>query len=82
LAGRIPPELTSRDLVASIYGNAQQSQIPQSGYYLDFSVFQQFSFSAKPQQVYTVAGTYWAVPMITDVTQETIRLCLPFCIGV
>src|ERR1700745_2500961 len=76
--GRIPPELTARALIASIYGSAVQSQIPSTGYYLGFSQFQNFSFSAAPQQVYTVAGTYWAVPMITDVTQETIPLIPPY----
>jgi len=75
--GRIPPELTSRDLIASIYGTAIQSQIPQSGYYLGFSQFQEFSFSEIPQQVYTVAGTYWAVPMVTDTTEEIIPLVPP-----
>jgi hypothetical protein len=75
--GRVPPELSAMDLVASIYGNAVQGLIPQNGYYLNQTGWQQLSLALLPSQVFTIAATYWAVPMITDTTQETIPLVPP-----
>jgi hypothetical protein len=74
----VTPEFTAREQVAAIYGQQQVGQlIPKSGYFLTPGAFQLLTLSQPPNQVYTIAGTYYAVPMVTDTTQETIPLVPP-----
>lgn len=74
----VPPEFTARQQVGAIYGQPQVGQlIPRSGYFLTPGNFQQLTLSQPPNQVYTVAGTYYAVPMVTDVTIDAIPLVPP-----
>ena len=72
----INPALKPRDQVAAVYGNqAVQGLLSASGYFL--SQFQLFTFSSPPDNVYTAAGAYWAVPMVTNTTLEAIPLVPP-----
>jgi hypothetical protein len=72
----INPEFQPRDQVAAIYGNqAVQGLMARSGYFLDG--FQNFVLSAPADQVYTVAGSYYAIPMVTDTTVDVIPLVPP-----
>lgn len=74
----VPPEFTARQQIGAIYGQPQVGQlIPRSGYFLTPGDFQQLTLSQPPNQVYTVAGTYYAVPMVTDTAQDVIPLVPP-----
>lgn len=76
--GSIPPEFNARQQVGAVYGQPQVGQtIPRSGYFLTPGNFQQLTLSQPANQVYTIAGTYYAVPMVTDVTVDAIPLVPP-----
>lgn len=72
----VNPMFSPRDQVAAIFGNQSvQGQFPKSGYFLDG--FQNFVLGAAPTEIYTIAATYWAVPMVTDTTVQVIPLVPP-----
>lgn len=74
----VPPEFTARQQVGAVYGQPQVGQlIPRSGYFLTPGNFQQLTLSQAPNQIYTMAGTYYAVPMVTDLTTTVIPLVPP-----
>jgi hypothetical protein len=74
----VPPQFTARQQIGAVYGQPQVGQlIPSSGYFLTPGGFQQLTLSQPPNQVYTVAATYYAVPMVTDVTEDDIPLVPP-----
>jgi hypothetical protein len=74
----VPPHFDARDQVAALYGNANiAGTVPQSGYFMALSGFQQLVFMNPPTQVNTVAATYYAVPMVTDTTVDVIPLVPP-----
>lgn len=73
----VPPELTAWEIIGSIYGGGIGPSVPYGGYLIVPGQFQELQFSISPQVAYQVAGTYWAVPMVTDFTEETIPLVPP-----
>lgn len=73
----VPPELTARQVLMSIYGGQLGPTIPYGGYLLQPGKFQELIFSVAPQQAYQAAWTYWAAPMVTDTTTETVPLVPP-----
>jgi hypothetical protein len=76
--GSVHPQFTARDQIAAIYGNsAELALIPANGYFLTPGAFQQLNFMAPPDNTYTIAGTYYAVPMITDLATVNIPLVPP-----
>jgi len=75
----VHPALASREIVAGLYGNsAVQSEMSRDRYFLSLGTFQQLNLTMAPDQVFTLAGTYWAVPMVTNVaSQSSIPLVPP-----
>lgn len=74
----VPPHFTARDQVAALYGsNNIVGTVPQTGYFMALAGFQELVFMNKPTQVNTVAATYYAVPMVTDTSEDTIPLVPP-----
>ena len=74
----VSPELTAREQIASLFGDsAVQALVPNSGYFLSPGEFQTLAFSTPPVMDYTAAFTYYAVPMVTDVTVDEIPLVPP-----
>jgi|ERR1019366_6686854 hypothetical protein len=75
----VNPEFTAREQIGAIYGTQAVGQlIPRAGYFMLPGAFQVLQLSQPPQQVYTIAGTYYAVPMVTDTSEDTIPLVPPF----
>jgi hypothetical protein len=76
--GMVHPRFSPRAQIGAIYGSAAQiALLPANGYFLTPGGFQQFNFMAPPNDVYTVAGTYYAVPMVTNVATVDIPLIPP-----
>lgn len=76
--GSVHPQFTARDQIAAIYGSSTQLElIPNNGYFLIPGEFQQLNFMSPPNSTYTVAGTYYAVPMVTDMATTDIPLVPP-----
>lgn len=76
----VNPEFSPRNFVASLYGNgAVQGILTANGYFIDPNNFQNFVLAAPADSVYTIALTYWAIPMLSAGTsQDTIPLVPPF----
>lgn len=74
----VPPEFSPSQQIAAVYGQPAVGQPwPRSGYFLTPGSFQQLTISNPPPTVFTIAGTYYAVPMVTDTTEDTIPLVPP-----
>lgn len=74
----VPPHFSARDQVAALFGqNNIVGTVPQSGYFMALAGFQELVFMNPPTQVNTVAATYYAVPMVTDVAADVIPLVPP-----
>jgi hypothetical protein len=75
----VHPELDARSQIVALYGNsAVQQSISHSGYLLQPGAFQRLVLTSQlVQQSFTLAFTYYAVPMVTDTTQDTIPLVPP-----
>lgn len=74
----VPPHFSARDQIFALYGNNSiVGTVPQTGYFMALAGFQELVFMNKPTQVNTVAGTYYAVPIVTDTSQDTIPLVPP-----
>jgi hypothetical protein len=71
----VHPNFNASQQIASIYGGQSvQGMIPKNGYFFTPGSFQQLTLSAPPDAVYTVAGTYYAVPMVNDFGTDVIPL--------
>jgi hypothetical protein len=77
----VRPDFLASQQIGAIYGNnAIAGLIPQTGYFIGLgggADFQQFTLSGPPDSVYTIAGTYYAVPMVTNISQDVIPLVPP-----
>jgi hypothetical protein len=74
----VPPEFNARQQIGAVYGQPNIGQsLPRNGYFLTPGNFQQLTLANPPQMAYTIAGTYYAVPMVTDTTVEEIPLVPP-----
>lgn len=74
----VPPAFNPSQQVGAVYGQPNIGQaIPRSAYFISPGNWQLFTLTNPPVQVYTVAGTYYAVPMVTDVAQDGIPLVPP-----
>lgn len=62
---RVNPSFTPRVQLAAFFGsNSVQQQIPHAAFFT--MPFQMWEFTFPPPTIYTIAFTYWAIPMITD----------------
>jgi hypothetical protein len=72
--GNVRPMFNARDQVAAAFGPGVGPFFPRSGYFITPGSPQQLQFSGPVTQALLIGYSFYAIPMITDTTTETIPL--------
>jgi hypothetical protein len=75
----VAPDLSARQIVTAMYGDAIVNNLPATGgYFIEPGPTRKFWLGTIPQTVFTIAAIYWAIPQNTNLAQDIIPLVPPY----